>query len=225
MNNPVGEADTLVNRVAEAIEKGIREGRYLPGTKLVEHELARELGVSRVPIREAFRRLATQRILELRPRRGAYVRKLTRAEALEVLEILQALGRLAVTLAAGRIGEGSNRKTLRAWISAGQLERTQERLVKDWVDVNYPFHRLIADLSGNPLLPELNHQLQMQMYRLVSDVQFLQQTRHSTIADHKTIGDAILAGDPVAAVAAYEAHVQHARDAIELLPDSAFARK
>ena len=217
------ETDTLVSRVATAIEDGIREGRFLPGHKLIEQDLARELKVSRVPIREAFRRLAAQRILEIRPRRGAYVRKLTRSEAHYVLDMLQALGQLAVTRAAERIDMGSNRELLLAKVSAEELERTQERMAKEWVDVNYPFHRLIAEISGNPLLPDLNHQLQMQMYRLVSGAHFLNRTRHSTIDDHKAIGEAILAGDPAAAVAAYRTHVQHAREAIESLPDSAFA--
>jgi DNA-binding GntR family transcriptional regulator len=218
-------ADSLVAKVCEAIERGIREGRYLPGVKLIEHDLAKAIGVSRNPVREAFRQLAAQRILEIRPRRGTFVRRLTRTEAFHVLNILTALGRLAISEAARRIDVGTNREELRTMIAEEQSRRSRDRPVKELLEVSYPFHQLIARISGNPLLLQMNHQLQMQMYRLASDVQVLVQTQYSTVDDHKAIADAILAGDAHAALAAYEVHEQHTRAALESLPPSAFERE
>jgi len=214
---------TLVGEITEAIERGIREGRYLPGVQLVEQDLAAELGVSRVPIREALRRLAAQRIVEIKPYRGAFVRKLTRREALDVLDILQALGRLAVARAAERIDEGNNRKELQQFMARERPRTKRRHVVKEWIDINYPFYQTIARLSGNPAVPELIHQFQMQMYRLVADSQLSQALQESTLQRHAAIAQAILAGDPKQALHSYDSTVGDTRRALEVMPDTAFA--
>ena len=222
MERPIN-TDTLVADVIEAIETGIRQGHYLPGDQLVERDLAKELGVSRSPVREALRRLAAQHILEIRPHRGAVVRALTRQEAAEVLDILTTLGRLSVSRAAQRIGENDNRKRLLALLKRERAYKHKQPKVGDWVHLNSRYHQLIAEISGNPLLPGLFNQFQLQMFRLWSDVHFARSDEDHTVGDHLDIAEAILDGDVRGTLRCYNRHVKHTLRAFEALPNSAFA--
>jgi DNA-binding GntR family transcriptional regulator len=213
----------FVGGVVEAIELGIRQGRYLPGDQLVERDLAVELGVSRIPVREALRRLAAQRILDIRTYRGAVVRTLSRREAIDVMDILKMLGVLTVSRAAERINEGDHRRKLEALISREASRKKREQKIKEWIDINFPFYQLIAEISGNRLAPDLSRQFQLQMYRLASDVRLDPALKSSTVKDHLAIARAILAGNVKSALKAYERHFAHTLQCIETMPDSAFA--
>ncbi len=214
---------TLVEDVVEAIEQGIYQGRFMPGCQLVERELARELGVSRIPVREALRRLAALRILEIRPYRGAVVRKLSRSEALDVVEILNAIGQLSIVKAAENIDRDNHASSLRKLIARESARDSRERRVKEWVDLNFPFYQLIAEISGNELVPHLLKQFQLQMYRLAWNANVLDRLPGSTLEDHRAIAKGILRRNAGAALAAYKRHVDHTMQLVKALPDSAFA--
>jgi DNA-binding GntR family transcriptional regulator len=214
---------TLVEDVVNAIEQGIYQGRYMPGCQLVERDLASELGVSRIPVREALRRLAALRILEIRPYRGAVVRELSRSEALDVVEILNALGRLSIEKAVQNIDRENHAARLKKFISTKSRSDTRERKIKEWVDLNFPFYQLIAEISGNKLVPHLLRQFQLQMYRLAWNVNVLDHLPGSTLDDHRAIAEGILSRNARAALSAYRRHVDHTLQLINALPDSAFA--
>jgi DNA-binding GntR family transcriptional regulator len=214
---------TLVEDVVDAIEEGIYQGRYMPGCQLVERDLARDLGVSRIPVREALRRLAALRILEIRPYRGAIVRKLSRSEALDVVEILNALGQLSIEKAVQNIDQGNHGTRLEKFVVRESKSESKERNVKQWVDLNFPFYQLIAEISGNELVPQLLKQFQLQMYRLAWNVNVLDRLPSSTLADHRAIAQGILSRNARTALVAYKRHVGHTMQLIKALPDSAFA--
>ena len=195
----------------------------MPGCQLVERDLANELGVSRIPVREALRRLAALGILEIRPYRGAVVRHLSRGEALDVVEILTALGQLSIEKAVLNIDSGNHGPRLKKLLAEQSRGISRERKVKEWVDLNFPFYQLIAEISGNRLVPDLLKQFQLQMYRLAWNVRVLDRLPGSTLDDHRAIASAILGRDAGAALAAYTRHVDHTMELIRALPDSAFA--
>lgn len=221
--NEQPSADNRVAGIVQAIQRGIRSGRYLAGQSLVERDLAADFGVSRIPVREALRRLAATGIVEIRPYRGAVVRKLSRSEAAHVVDLLNALGTLAVGRAAERIERGDHRRRLQAFLRQQRTARRQERKVQEWIDLNFPFYQLIAEISGNPFLPGLLEQFQLQICRLVADVRFSSALPVPTHDDHRAIAGEILAGRAQGALQAYHRHVAHTRLAIEALPDDAFA--
>ncbi|MYK15327.1 MAG: GntR family transcriptional regulator, partial [Rhodospirillaceae bacterium] len=74
-------------RIANLLERAILEGRYPPGQRLREVELAERLGVSRTPLREAFYTLETRGLLQIQPRRGAFVKSVTVDEMEELLTV------------------------------------------------------------------------------------------------------------------------------------------
>ena len=91
--------------VYETLREAIKTGGLTPGERLMEIQLAEELGVSRTPVREAIRKLELERFVVMIPRRGTYVANLSLKDINEVFEIRAALDGLAAGLAAERITE------------------------------------------------------------------------------------------------------------------------
>jgi DNA-binding GntR family transcriptional regulator len=126
----------------------IRLGQFKAGDRLVPEESAAQLGMSRMPVRDAFRRLATQELLTIRPNRGAIVRGLNQEEAVEVFEMRAVLEGLAATVAMSRIGP----------TELAELERRLDAMdrcadnISDWVTAHRDFHLFLCGFSGRPRL-------------------------------------------------------------------------
>lgn len=126
----------------------IRLGEYKAGDRLLPEDIATRLGMSRMPVRDAFRRLATQELLTLRPNRGAIVRGLSREEAVEVFEMRAVLEGQAAMVAMQRIGAAE----------IAELERRLDAMdrcaddISDWVSAHRDFHLYLCGLSRRPRL-------------------------------------------------------------------------
>src|SRR5262245_43090553 len=93
------ERGGTVEYILEHLRSGVLQGLYAPGQRLIEADLTQELRVSRGPLREAFRRLSAEGLLEIVPHRGAMVRRLTLREMRELFQIRLGLEMLAARLA------------------------------------------------------------------------------------------------------------------------------
>jgi DNA-binding GntR family transcriptional regulator len=131
------------------LHSAIRIGRYRAGNRLIPEEIATELGMSRMPVREAFQRLAADGLVVIRPNRGCIVAGLSLDEIYETFEIRSVLEGLAVRLAIPKI-DGD---------VLGELERLLDKMEKsgrsgsaDWVTQHQDFHNHICTLSGRPKL-------------------------------------------------------------------------
>lgn len=202
----------LRDLVTEELRRRILTGVLGPGTRLVEDRLAGQLGVSRNPVREAIRVLATEGLVEVLPRRGAAVARPERRQAEELFEIRIALEGLAARLAARhRTPETAAR--LRTVLDAARPavaeSATDARAIGPVADHNTAFHVTVARISGNG-------QLDLLVRPLLARAQwvFVQTARHrapGSWAEHAAICDAITAGDEEAAGALATAHVAAAR--------------
>jgi DNA-binding GntR family transcriptional regulator len=134
------------------IEAAIRSGRYRAGERLLAEEIAAEIGTSRMPVREAFRRLSAEGLLRIRPNRGAIVRGLNAAEMREVFEIRASLEGLAAGVAVPRITR-QNLATLEHLLD--QMEQANADYPA-WVTHHREFHEYLTGLAG---MPRLTHQL------------------------------------------------------------------
>jgi DNA-binding GntR family transcriptional regulator len=92
-------------QIVQTLRKAILQGRFAPGARLVERELCELMGVSRVSVREAFRQLESEGIIENIPNRGPVVATLSRAQVKDVYEVRQALEALAAKLFASNATE------------------------------------------------------------------------------------------------------------------------
>jgi DNA-binding GntR family transcriptional regulator len=127
----------------------IRVGRYREGDRLIPEEIASELGMSRMPVREAFQRLAAEGLVIVRPNRGCIVAGLTLGEIYETFEIRSVLEGLAVRLAMPRI-DGSVIAELEHLLD--KMESSGRRGSADWVTQHQDFHNHVCTLSGRPKL-------------------------------------------------------------------------
>ena len=89
--------------VYEELKMQILKGAILPGTRMMEVELAETMGVSRTPIREAIRKLEKEGLVTIKPRRGAYASSISTSDMLEILEVRQNMEGLAAYFAASRM--------------------------------------------------------------------------------------------------------------------------
>ena len=96
----------LADQVKDRLLEEILAGRYAPDARIVETQVARELGTSQAPVREALRGLAALGVVEITPFRGARVRRPTRHELLEAYAVRSALETLAARLAVPRMDDG-----------------------------------------------------------------------------------------------------------------------
>ena len=100
----------LADQVKERLLEEIISGRYRPDERIVETQVARELGTSQAPVREALRGLEALGVVEITPFRGARVRRATRRELLEAYVVRSALEELGARLAVPRLDTAASRR-------------------------------------------------------------------------------------------------------------------
>jgi len=127
---------------------GIRMGEMRPGDRLVPEEIAAAIGMSRMPVREAFSRLAGEGLLVIRPNRGVVVRGLTEKEVSEVFEMRAVLEGLAAAMAAERATEADIQDLEQLLV---RMESCQPSL-SDWITVHRQFHERLCSISDAPRL-------------------------------------------------------------------------
>ncbi|HXV24689.1 MAG TPA: GntR family transcriptional regulator [Alphaproteobacteria bacterium] len=212
---------SVVDYIAESILKGIHEGRYAPGQRLVEADITQELGVSRGPLREAFRRLAADGILEIQAHKGAAIRRHSRAELRELFRVREVLEGLAARLAAERIEmPGARERALATWQRLRDVGPSLE--VPDVIEDNESFHGTIFELSGNRFLQRVMTPLQMPTYRAAFFRLFRSANRQRSLAQHIAILEAVLDGNPDRAEAEMRNHVRETEELSRNLSDILF---
>lgn len=145
-----GDIELLSQRVFSELERAIIHRVHPPGTHLVEEEVAAELGVSRMPVREAFRMLQREGWLDIQPYMGAYVRQPPLSEVRDIFELRHRLGAFAAQLAAIR-AMPEELDELKRILAAGwaAVERSDMDAL---AELNWEFHRTLASSTGNELL-------------------------------------------------------------------------
>lgn len=205
--------------ILEHLRDGVRRGRYVPGQRLVESDLTTELGVSRGLLREAFRRLAAEGLLEIVPNRGALVRRLSLQDAVELFEIRMELEALAARRAAAApkaAREAFVKDVSYIWDNKPRVSASA------YITENQNFHKAVFDLADSRQLIQLNTQLQLSLIMAQISPSLTVDVIAQSIQEHRAIVEAIENGDEAAADAASRAHLGRARDMILTMPSDAF---
>ena len=198
----------LVGVVEERLTQAIVQGRLPPGSRVVEAEIARQMAISRAPVREASRRLERQGILVSRPRRGFFVREMSVREIDDLFQVRLSLEMTAVAAAcehADAAGLARLRGLLELMI-AEAADAPQHRRI----ELDLSFHTLICELSGNAYLLRLFSSTQTEMRMIISLIDNVYQDPEMVAATHQPILDALARRDVQAAQACMKVHLDDA---------------
>ncbi|WP_300277198.1 GntR family transcriptional regulator [Peptacetobacter sp.] len=194
--------------VFESLRKAIVEGNLKPGQRLMEVQLAEQLGVSRTPVREAIRKLELEGFVIMLPRKGAYVADMSVKDIIDVLEVRGALEGLAANLAAERMDENEIeelKKASEALNKAMETEDLDEILKRD-----VEFHQRIFEASGNKKLTQMINSLWEQVYRFRAGYMSDQNAMQGIIEEHEHLIDAIVSGEGEKASKCAKEHIERA---------------
>jgi len=161
---PIERHQTLREKILETIRDAILKGTLKPGERVSEPELAERFGISRTPIREAFRQLESEGYLNVIPRKGAVVASLSERDVEEFYAIKIILEGFAARMAAENLSAKDIEK-LEA-INTKLQKLADEGDVKNFFRVHNEFHELFIKAAGNEKLYELINQLVMKFKRL-----------------------------------------------------------
>lgn len=202
---------------ADEIRRAIRDGRYPPGTPLVERQLAAELGTSHIPVREALARLADEGLVEQRPHRSARVADLDERQLEELASLRTALEQLAVARARERLGP-RDVDELRSVVA--QMARAADRGdARRVVALDRRFHERLWELSDHALLLSTSAQLRTRIDAFLHAVLsgMSRDELRAQAREHVVLLDAIAGDDPAAAQAAVAAHIATAADRLRAM--------
>lgn len=199
----------LSHKVADELRRSILTNRRRPGDRLKEDRLSEELGVSRIPVREALRVLAGEGLVEVQPRRGASVADVSPEMVRDLVEVRATLEGLNARLAA-RHHEPGIVAQLRQVLEEG-TRAAQVGNVEDLVRLNGAFHDKLAEAGRNSILWDI-----MRTLRERTSVAFAANTARRALQDwdeHSKILAAVIDGDEELASMLATRHVRRAAEA------------
>jgi DNA-binding GntR family transcriptional regulator len=195
----------MVEQAAEAVVAAAARGAFLPGDRLVEAEIARDLGISRVPVREALRLLESQGIVVSTPYKGMRLMQVTNRGVAELTRVRAALESLAIReIAAAGGGEARIVAARRAQHAYEHALEGDDRGATVAADV--AFHGEVCRASGNAVLYALWSGLARQLAVIWGLGQGVR-PKGQVVAEHRDILDRLVQADAAAAQAALEAHL------------------
>lgn len=177
----------------ETIRDAILNGRYQPGQRLVAEELAKDLGVSRMPVREALHRLEATGLVTLMPHRGAVVNELSESEIIEIYHIRAVLDGLATRQAAPHLTKADYDRlnALLDEMAAAAKAKDLDRVLR----VNRDFHQLIWQAAHAPRLHSLLENLYDASQRFRNISVLLPGRLERLTQEHRRIAQALARGD------------------------------
>lgn len=199
------QTNSLTNVVQQEIERAILQGEFAPGTKLIEANLAQRMGVSRGPVREAFRMLEEAGLVRTEKNRGVFVRDIPIEEAVEIFDLRAAMDELVGRRLAQDITP-AQLKEIRGLVDAMEKAVKAED-ARQYHLLNLKFHDRLVEMAGNSKLTAIYRKLikELSLFRRLNlaDGWLLP----ISASEHRQIIKAIAAGDPEAAGRAMFDHV------------------
>jgi DNA-binding GntR family transcriptional regulator len=202
----------LYQEVAERLRQRIFAHELQPGSWIDEQKLAEQYGISRTPLREALKVLASEGIVELKPRRGCYVTEISRQDLDDIFPLMAMLeGRCAYE--AVKRARSADFTALRA-IHEKLESASRDGRIDAFFEANQEFHKKIQELSGNrwllTVIQDLRKVLKLSRMHSLSLEGRLQQS----LDEHRAILASMLAGDAAKAEREMHDHLLSGREAL-----------
>ncbi len=205
LQEPVLATATLAQQVYQHLRRGILSNDYPPGTSLREETLASHFAVSRVPVREALRRLAAEGLVTLTPRQGATVSSLSPKQFLDTYRVREALETLAIRLAIPNFTEDDLAKL--ASFNKAMGQNAAEGDTDAFFQANAGFHDLLVARADNADLKSIYDALMDRMRRYRWPSLDLRGGMERSVGEHEAILSAVRSGDADHAAQLLSAHI------------------
>lgn len=198
--------------VTETLREAIVSGVLKPGERLMEIQLAEELGVSRTPVRESIRKLELEGFVVMVPRRGTYVADLSIKDINEVYEIRTVLDVLAAGLAAERITEEELEQLERLLVQIS--EYVEQNNVEKLIETDSLFHDVLYRASRNDRLVGIINNLREQFTRFRSISMQYPGRMKNTVEEHTRLVEAIAQRNPELAQQIAREHMENSEQTL-----------
>ncbi|MBB6218574.1 DNA-binding GntR family transcriptional regulator [Anaerosolibacter carboniphilus] len=203
---------TVRDAVFEKLRKAILDGYFKPGQRIIENQVAEEMGVSRTPIREALRRLEIEKLVENLPRKGVMVARVNESQIKEIFNIRGVLEGLAVRLAIDNSDA----------LMIADLEKIiseMETAIKDGdidkqINCNTRFHDYIVRKANSPMLTEMLQNIHEQIQRYRHQSLSLEGRAEVSLSEHKDIVQEIKEKNKYGAEIFMKKHIEKAGEAL-----------
>ena len=215
-----------IDSAVEQLKRDILQGRFVPGQRLVEVDMMSHLDITRGRVRDVFKRLQAEGIVQLDRNRGASVRKASREEVFDISEVLEEISILIIRKVGSQVNDERMRRRLRESLSiARNFHARSVNIIRvlDYMDENARFWGDLAELAGNPILSDIRIRLQAPLFRLAMEGLTVSGSPEQWIARHEEIISALLDSNITQAVHHARKSMHDVWKAILELPDSAFA--
>jgi len=196
--------------VFETLREAIIKGDLAPGERLMEVQVAEELGVSRTPVREAIRKLELDGLVIMVPRKGAYVADISMRDLSDVFEVRRALEGLAAELAADRATDEEIEELERMLVRIS--ESIEENRVRDTVELDTQFHEMLYAASRNERLRGILSQLREQIHRFRLQSWTRPGRARVALEEHRGIVEAVAERNPELAKKRATEHIDSAEN-------------
>lgn len=198
--------------VFDTLREAIINGTLRPGERLMENQLAEELGVSRTPIREAIRKLELEGFLVMAPRKGAFVAGISLKDITDVFEVRMGLESLAAGLAAERITDEELEELGRIIVRKGEV--ILEGNIALFIELDAKFHDTLYQTSRNQRLVQILNNIQDEIQRFRSASLAYPGRLHKALDEHRKIVEAIAERDAARARILAREHIENAEKSL-----------
>ncbi|NNH71326.1 GntR family transcriptional regulator [Nocardia uniformis] len=207
---PTSAAALLTDRTYETLKLAIFRNQLAPGTALSVPELARQLNVSRTPVREAVQRLIYEGLAKHVSHRGAQVSRVDIADLGELYVVRELLEGLAARLATERL-DAAGLSTLRDIIADHECVLSDGADQAAHIELDIRFHRTIREIAGNPHLTAALEPIAGRSHLALHSLWRGAQAPRFALDEHTSIVDAMATGDPELAEQAARQHISRLR--------------
>ncbi|HEY0835913.1 MAG TPA: GntR family transcriptional regulator [Azospirillum sp.] len=198
---------SLHEEVVGRLREMIVEGELPPGERLNERELCALFGISRTPLREALKVLASEGLVVLLPNRGARVTRLTRRDIEDMFQVMGALEALSGELACERITDGAVEE-VRA-LHYEMLAHYARRDLRNYFKLNEAIHRAILAAADNPVLTGMYQSLAGRIRRVRFIANMSRERWDEAVREHERILDALAKRDGAGLARLLREHLEH----------------
>ena len=198
---------SITDIICGHLEEGIFTGKFKPGSKITEEQVAASLDISRPPVREAFKLLEAEGLIVRQPRRGVFVANVTDQDAWEIYTLKAELYAFSIRLSFRRITDSDLNRMGRLINAMEECVRTDPPSILSYQELNASFHDVHVDAAGHQrlkrMLQTLHNQLRYFSYQTLSNREHLEESCRC----HRKIHEVFQLGDQEAAIKLSREHV------------------